>query len=658
MCGIAGVLDVTGERAETLPRIVDAMASAMHHRGPDDEGVWSDRDAGIAVGFRRLSIVDLTEEGHQPMASASGRHVIVFNGEIYNHVELRATLEGLGHGFRGRSDTEVLLAAVTEWGARGALDRLNGMFAYALWDRRERLLHLVRDRVGEKPLYYGRAGSAIVFASELKAFRAHPDFSATIDPRSLAAFFRYKYVPSPLSIYRGVSKLPPGAMLTIRAVAPVEIPEPSPYWNAADVARAGMEHPFEGSPEEAADELDGLLRDAVRLRMQADVPLGAFLSGGVDSSTVVALMQAAGSGTARTFTIGSTDERYDEARDARQVAAHLGTQHTDLMVTPREALDVIPRLPEMFDEPFADSSQIPTFLVSRLAREHVTVALSGDGGDELFGGYDRYRWLPRVWGSVGWLPRPVRRAAARAMTSASPQSWQRLFSGSDRVLPEAARHRMIGDKVHKLANMLGANDPDDAYLRLISHWNDPSRLVVGADEPPSPADRSGGWLPNGITERLMYLDLVTYLPDDILAKVDRASMSVSLEARVPLLDPRVVEFAWRLPLSMKLRGGKSKWLLRQVLSRYVPDALIDRPKTGFGVPIAEWLRGPLREWADSLLDEGRLADDGFLEPGLVGSMWQEHLSGKYNRQYPLWDVLMFGSWLEATHKTPDPLVSA
>ncbi len=658
MCGIAGVLDVTGSRADVLPRIADGMASALEHRGPDDEGVWSDRESGVALGFRRLSIVDLTEEGHQPMVSASGRHVLVFNGEFYNHLEVRARLEALGHGFRGRSDTEVLLAAVTEWGARGALDHVNGMFAYALWDRAERLLHLVRDRLGEKPLYYGRAGSAILFASELKAFRAHPDFTATIDRRALAAFFRYKYVPSPLSIYRDVWKLPPGSMLTIRGIDPVEIPEPRAYWDPAAMARAGLDDPFDGSPEDAVDALDALLRDAVHLRMQADVPLGAFLSGGIDSSTVVAMMQAAGNGDARTFTIGSTDDRYDESRDARRVAAHLGTQHTDLLVTPSEALDVIPRLPEMFDEPFADSSQIPTFLVSQLARRHVTVALSGDGGDELFGGYDRYRWLPRVWSSVGRFPRPVRRAAGRALTSASPETWQRLFSRSDAVLPDAARHRMIGDKVHKLATMLGASDADDAYLRVISHWMDPSRLVLGADDPPSPAERTSGWLPEGITERIMYLDLLTYLPDDILAKVDRASMSVGLEARVPLLDPRVVEFAWRLPLEMKLRNGKSKWLLRQVLSRYVPDALIDRPKTGFGVPIAEWLRGPLRGWADALVDEGRLRDDGFLEPTVIRSMWDEHLSGKRNHQYPLWDVLMFGSWLEATHKAQDPLVSA
>jgi asparagine synthase (glutamine-hydrolysing) len=651
MCGIAGILDPSGVRSDELPSVAAAMAGTLEHRGPDDHGVWSDPEAGIAFGHRRLAVVDLSEEGRQPMASASGRYVIAYNGEIYNHQELRSQLEALGHRFRGRSDTEVLLAAVTQWGAREALGRLNGMFAYALWDRSTRQLLLARDRVGEKPIYYGRVGSALLFASELKAFRVHPRFVGEVDRDSLASFFRYKYVPAPRSIYRGVRKLPPGSLLVV-GPEDEELPAPVRYWDVEGAVRRGLDEPFRGSPDEAAAELEEILRDAVRLRMQADVPLGAFLSGGIDSSTVVALMQTLGDRPARTFTIGSTDRDLDEARYARAVAAHLGTDHTELLVTPQETMDVIPRLPTMYDEPFADSSQIPTFLVSRLAREHVTVSLSGDGGDELFGGYDRYLWVGKIWDRVGWVPAPLRRSAARAMASVSPAAWQRVFAGSDRLLSRAARHQMVGEKVHKLATVLDAHDPDEMYLRLVSHWQDPGALVTGAGETREllrPA--AGSWRPTGVTERMMYMDLLTYLPDDILTKVDRASMSVSLEARVPLLDHRVVEFAWSLPLAMKLREGRSKWLLRRVLARHVPEALTDRPKTGFGIPISAWLRGPLREWAENLLDERRLRSEGFLHADLVRTAWREHLSGRFNRQYAVWDVLMFESWLEAQRGT-------
>jgi len=646
MCGIAGIIDASGRAADALEGVASAMASTLRHRGPDDHGSWADPEHGIALGHRRLSILDLTDEGRQPMVSASSRYVIVFNGEIYNHRELRDRLESRGHAFRGRSDTEVLLAAVDEWGARGAVDRLNGMFAFGLWDRSECQLHLARDRIGEKPLYYGTIGSALVFASELKAFDAHPGFTAEIDRDSVASFFRFKYVPSPLSIYRGIRKLPAASILSIDADRPTDVPEPAQYWDAAEVAQRGLADPFRGSVGEAAHELESLLVDAVGLRMQADVPLGAFLSGGVDSSTVVAIMQAIGERPARTFTIGSTDRDNDEARYARAVADHLGTEHTELFVTPSDAMDVIPDLPTMYDEPFADSSQIPTFLVSRLAREHVTVSLSGDGGDELFGGYDRYLWVEKLWKDVGWIPPWFRRRAAIALGSVSPGSWQRVLARSSATLPKSLQHRMAGEKVHKLAGVLDAADPDEIYRRLVSHWRDPAALVLGSREPVTRLTEPAAWRPQGLTDRMMFLDLLTYLPDDILAKVDRASMSVGLEARVPLLDHRVVEFAWSLPFALKVRDGKSKWLLRQVLSKYVPSSLIDRPKTGFGIPIGAWLRGPLRDWAETLLDERRLRQEGFLDALLVRRMWREHLSGKRDRQYLLWDALNFQAWLE------------
>ena len=483
MCGIAGILDPFGEEPD-LATLVASMASVLVHRGPDDHGVWTDEAAGVAIAFRRLSIVDLSSEGHQPMRSPDGRYVIVFNGELYNHRALRDRLSGLGHRFRGTSDTEVLLAAIVEWGLRATLERSNGMFAFGLWDASTHRLSLARDRVGEKPLYYGRVGRAVAFASELKALRQHPRSTGEIDRDSLASFFRRKYVPAPRSIYRGIWKLPPGCVVAIEDDGTMG--EPVPYWDCAAVVTEGLAEPFRGGPEQAVEELDVLLRDAVGLRMQADVPVGAFLSGGLDSSTVAALMQQVGDRSARTFTIGSTDPIYDEADDARRVADHLGTEHTDLYVTPEEAMAVIPRLPAIYDEPFADSSQIPTFLVSEMARSHVTVALSGDGGDELFGGYNRHVWVQRVADAVGWLPRSVRKGAAKAPTSIPPGRWEHLFDRMDRVLPGVARHRMPGDKVHKLAGVLDADGVDDMYLRLTSHWRDPELLVLGSSEPRLP----------------------------------------------------------------------------------------------------------------------------------------------------------------------------
>ena len=652
MCGLAGFVDCARDTpAEALRGVVTTMAGTLRHRGPDSGGAWADPAAGVALGFRRLAIIDLTEDGDQPMTSACGRYVTVFNGEIYNFGELRRHLEAAGHRFRGRSDTEVMLAAFTEWGVEEALARLNGMFALAVWDREERRLRLARDRAGEKPMYYGWAGTAFVFGSELKALRAHPGFRAEVDRDALALYLRHKYVPAPWSIYEGIRKLPPATVLTVGAERPGTIPDPVPYWSARAAAEAGAEAGL--GPREATDRLEELLGEAVGMRMVADVPLGAFLSGGVDSSTVVALMQARSGRPVRTFTVGYDDPDFNEAVDAKAVATHLGTDHTELYVSPQDCLAVIPRLPALYDEPFADSSQIPVFLVSELARRHVTVSLSGDGGDELFGGYNRYRWVPQVWRQASRVPRPLRGAAAGLLTSRSPQAWERLLDRAGPLAPRGARQRLAGDKLHKLAGVLGLGSPEAIYLDLVSHWKQPGALVLGATEPlPPAADPARQAKVGGIVEQMMYLDLVTYLPDDILVKLDRASMGVSLESRVPLLDHRVIEFAWRVPLDLKLRDGQSKWLLRQVLYRHVPRELIERPKMGFGVPIDRWLRGPLRDWAETLLDAGRLRADGYLDPGPVRDRWAEHLSGRRNWQYHLWDVLMFQAWLDETMGRP------
>jgi asparagine synthase (glutamine-hydrolysing) len=618
------------------------MADTLRHRGPDDQGVWTDPDAGVALGFRRLSILDLSPTGHQPMSSGDGRYVVVYNGEIYNFQDLREELEKRGAHFRGTSDTEVLLEGCSCWGPEATIPRLWGMFAIALWDRQERTLLLARDRLGKKPLYYWQDGATFLFGSELKALRAHPSFSAEIDRDALAAYLRFGYVPAPLCIYRNAHKLPQGCMAVVHAGHP---PETRPYWDARQVVRDGLRGRLDLSDGEAADQLDTLLRDAVARRMIADVPLGAMLSGGFDSSTVVALMQAQSSRPVRTFTIGFHEAAYNEAEDAKEVARHLGTDHTELYVTPREALDVIPRLPTLYDEPFADSSQIPTFLVSALARRHVTVALSGDGGDELFGGYTRYQWADAIWRRVRRLPLGVRGGVARAIKAWPPERWDSLYGAVKWAVPGRVRQTLPGDKAHKLAELLTADRPDTLYHRLVSLWKSPCELVVGGQEPASvlldPAVRE---LVPDFTERMMLLDLVTYLPDDILVKVDRASMGVSLEARCPLLDHRVVEWVWRLPNRFKNRDGQSKWLLRKVLGRYVPPELVERPKMGFGVPIDAWLRGPLREWAEELLDEGRMWEQGLLRPEPIRAAWAGHLSGRRNDQYRLWAVLMFQAW--------------
>jgi asparagine synthase (glutamine-hydrolysing) len=627
------------------------MANTLRHRGPDDFGAWVDAATGIALGHRRLSILDLSPLGHQPMHSASGRYALSFNGEIYNFRALRSELEDLGHTFRGHSDTEVMLACFSQWGVHQAVKRFNGMFAFALWDREESLLHLARDRFGEKPLYYGWLGKTFVFASELKAVRAHPDFESDIDRDVLALYFRHGYIPAPYSIYRGVSKVPPGTVLTM---APETGFPPSviTYWSVRAVAEQGSANPFTGTETEAIARLDELLRDAVKLRMEADVPLGAFLSGGVDSSTIVALMQAQSAEPVRTFSIGFHETAYNEAPYAKAVAKHLGTAHTELYVTPEEAMAVIPRIPTLYDEPFADPSQIPTFLVSQLARRDVTVSLSGDAGDELFAGYANYFWGLRIWRLIGWMPRSLRALSAGGLARLSPASWESLFRMIEPIFPKHLRQRNLGLKLRVLADLLPAECAETLYRAILTHWDAPGSLVIGASEPPTPLTDRTQWgnFPD-LLRRMMYSDAMMYLPDDILVKVDRASMGVSLEARVPLLDHRVVEFAWQLPVSMKVRDGRGKWILRQVLSQYVPAALIDRPKMGFGVPIGAWLRGPLKEWAEALLDEKRLKDQGLLNPDPIRDKWGEHLSGTMNWEIPLWDVLVFQAWLEQEQQT-------
>ena len=638
MCGFAGVYGRLPSE-DNLRR----MGLAIAYRGPDDSGVWIDPEATLGLVHRRLSIIDLSPAGHQPMVSACERYIIAFNGEIYNHTELR---QSLGHSnWRGHSDTETLLAAIATWGLDAALKQCIGMFAFALWDRNTKCLTLARDRLGEKPLYYGWQGDVFLFGSELKALKAHPAFRAEIDRNALALFLRHNAIPAPYSIYQGIHKLPPGTFLQLHGGK--RDAQPVAYWSAQMAAEEGQSNLFRGSDTEAGAELECLLRQAVNGQMVADVPLGAFLSGGIDSTTVVALMQAQSIRPVKTFTIGFHEAGYNEADQAHAVARHLGTEHTELYVTPQDAMDVIPSLSAIYDEPFADSSQIPTCLVSSLARQHVTVSLSGDGGDELFGGYNRYFWARNLWRKLGWMPCPLRAAVAGVLTTVPPTLWNTAFQKLERWLPDRLRYANPGDKLHKAAEILAVRSPEEIYLGLVSHWKHPAQLVPGSHEPRTlltdPSRQAD--LPD-FEHRMMYLDTVTYLPDDILTKVDRAAMSVSLETRVPLLDHRLVEFAWTLPLDMKIRHGQGKWLLRQVLYRHVPQSLMDRPKMGFGVPIDQWLRGPLKPWAAALIEPARLAREGIFDPTPIQRKWLEHQAGVRNWSYYLWDVLMFQAWIE------------
>jgi asparagine synthase (glutamine-hydrolysing) len=643
MCGIAGFFAPAPLSADA-GRWARAMGDRLQHRGPDGHDEWLDPAAGIALAHRRLAIVDLSAAGRQPMASADGRWLVTFNGEIYNHLALRRELqaEGTAPDWRGHSDTETLLAAVAAWGVEAAIGRTVGMFALALWDRQERALTLVRDRLGEKPLYYGVQGGVLLFGSELKALQAHPNYRADIDPDALALLLRFGYVPAPWSIHRGIRKLPPGTMLRITRPTDTDA-APVPYWSARQLAVDGAREPLALADGEAIDTLDRLLRQSIEGQRMADVPLGAFLSGGIDSTATVAVMQALSSEPVRTFTIGVPDAALDESADARAVARHLGTRHTELTVTPEEALRVIPRLPTLYCEPFADASQIPTFLVSQLARRDVTVSLSGDAGDELFGGYDRYRWGQRI----ADVPRALRRVAGAALNSLPAEAWSALLAPASPWLPAELRGGAgRPDRLRKLAGVLTARSDDAVYQDILSFWPEGGAPVPGATEPASVFTEAPPALAD-FKSRMMLLDLRSYLPDDILVKVDRAAMAASLETRVPLLDHRIVEFALRLPLHQKMRGGQGKWILRQLVDRYVPRALMDRPKKGFGIPIHEWLRGPLREWAENLLSEDRLRQEGLIDPAPLRRLWAQHLAGHNDWGYRLWPVLMFEAWREA-----------
>ena len=649
MCGLVGVFGRNaGYDSDSYEAVLRHMAESIIHRGPDDYGYWSDSAQCIWLAHRRLSIVDLSPAGHQPMVSDSGRFVIAFNGEIYNHLIIRAQIEKSGQSpnWRGHSDTETLLAGFEAFGVETTIKKTIGMFAFALWDKLEGKLILARDRLGEKPLYYGWQGGensrVFLFGSELKALKAHPAFAAEIDRGALCLFLRHNYIPAPYTIYQGISKLEPGCLLELSLGW--KAPKIFKYWDAVEVARKSVTNSFAGTGDEAVDALELLTKDAVRQQMISDVPLGAFLSGGIDSTTIVALMQEQSSQPVKTFSIGFDERGYDEALYAKAVANHLGTKHTELYVTPKETMDVIPRLPNLYCEPFADPSQIPNFIVSQLARQHVTVALSGDAGDELFCGYTRYHATDLLWQHLTSIPAPFRSFFAKGITAFSPATWDRLVN----FFPGFRHHTSIGVKMERKAGLLSSRTVDELYWGTVSQIHNPSDCVIGGIEP---ATQLTGLRPPmdslSAMERMMALDMVSYLPDDILVKVDRAGMGVSLESRVPFLDHRVIEFAWSLPIGFKFREGVTKWPLRQILSRYVPVELIDRPKMGFTVPICEWLRGPLHAWAEALLDETRLRQEGYFNPAPIRKKWTEHLTGQYNWEYQLWSVLMFQSWLES-----------
>ncbi len=641
MCGVVGMFGPPGLEA---PWLRDACG-ALSHRGPDSRGIWRHPAAGVALGHTRLAVLDISEAGRQPMASASGRYHCVFNGEIYNHLELRRVLGA--RAWRGHSDTETLLECLASWGVEKTLQAMVGMFAIAVFDTIERVLILGRDRLGEKPLYYGYSGNAFVFASELKALRVSPGFDARIDRSALASYMRNSYVPAPHSIYSSMYKLPAASwiVLTPALIAQRALPEPRRYWSAVDVAISGQRQPLKIDDSEAVTMLEDVLGRAVKGQMLADVPLGAFLSGGIDSSIVTALMRVHSTTRIKTFSIGFEEGKYDESVHARLVAKHLGTDHTDLMVRAHDALALVPRMPSIYSEPFADASQLPMFLLTQLARRHVTVALSGDGGDELFGGYKRYALGSRAWSSLSSVPAFMRRAFASGIRVLPPVVWDALAAAIRPITPSRYQVRMLGDKIHKGAYALQCRSGDDFYAHLVSQWwAEP--VVINSQ--PSIAPQWPGAGSFDFTHRMMLGDSMTYLPDDILVKVDRAAMAVSLETRVPIVDHRVFEFAWRLPMRMKVRNGVSKWIVRQLLHRHVPPSLVERPKMGFAVPLGEWLRGPLREWAEPLLDHSRIRKEGYLDADIVRRGWHEHLSGRRNWQQQLWNVLMFQAWLETT----------
>jgi len=644
MCGFAGFWDKIDQ--EHALDLLNQMADQIFHRGPDDEGLWFDEIAGVGLAHRRLSILDLSAAGHQPMESFTRRFVIIFNGEIYNHLDIRSELNAIWpQKWNGHSDTETLLSGFETWGVESTIKKCIGMFAFAVWDKNLKELTLGRDRLGEKPLYYGWVNGVFLFGSELKALKQHPKFNPSIDRNAITLLLRYSYIPAPYSIYEGIFKLEPGCILTINNENGSI--EKQCYWNGKDIIIQGIENRFKGSAQDAVVNLESILMNAIGQQMISDVPLGAFLSGGVDSSTIVALMQAKSNQTVKTFSIGFYESAYNEAEHARAVAKHLGTDHFDLYVTSQDALEVIPKLPIMYDEPFSDSSQIPTYLVSKIARQKVTVSLSGDAGDELFGGYSRYQRANRIWNKIHNIPMLLKELSTSSINAISPHLLNTLLSPFDRIASGSGRPINLADKLLKAVEVLKSDDSIEFYHRaFMSHNLKPENWVLGAKEPTTFFNqKSAQPIIGEYIEQMMAIDMLTYLPGDILTKVDRAAMSVSLETRVPLLDHRVVEFAWTLPLEYKIRNGVDKWVLREVLYKYVPKSLIERPKMGFGVPIDSWLRGPLKDWAESLLEYNRLNEEGFFNAKLVRQKWEEHITGKRNWQYQLWDVLMFQAWL-------------
>ena len=647
MCGIAGYLTLDVDPRMQVGATLRAMTDAIRHRGPDSSGLWCDKDSGVGLGMRRLAIVDLSPAGAQPMISASGRLVLVFNGEVYNHKRIRARLddERCAPNWRGHSDTEVLLAAIDAWGLKRALQEANGMFALALWDRNTHTLALACDRFGEKPLYHGRMGNTFLFGSELKSLSAHPAWAGEVDRSALELLMRFSYVPAPYSIFRNIQKLAPGTIATLEVGS--DEPVLDVYWSARDMVETARSKPITNG--QTSEEFEHIFRDAVGLRMEADVPLGAFLSGGFDSTAVVAMMQAQASQPVRTFSIGFDEPGYDEAPFAHRVAQHLKTEHTQLYVTARQAMDVIPLLPQLYDEPFADSSQIPTYLVAKLARRHVTVALSGDGGDELFGGYVRHIIADRIrrWTSI--MPQAVRAGAAAGIAAIGASRWDTIYN----ALTLGGGGRPVGDRALKFANFLSSGSPLDGYDQMVMSWPPQLDVVLGHKRNGSSSHPAMPSTLNTV-EAMMFCDLVTYLPGDILTKVDRATMGVSLEGRVPFLDHRLAEFAWRLPLSRKIRGGQGKRIVKEFVYRHVPRALMDRPKAGFGAPIGNWLRGPLRDWAESLLNEHKVRAGGYFDADVVTAHWREHLSGRRNWDVRLWPLLMFQAWLDETTRRASP----